>query len=134
MRHEPCGDAWNFAARRGQRMHSPPLWLPALPALRKNPLPRLPVQTARAILSCYSPISIRRALPQSPRCATAGTRAPETEQRDLMAQIIDVIIPADMKPTVRDAMQYVFNRSGYSLCGPDQGHINILFTRPLPTA
>lgn len=65
---------------------------------------------------------------------TLANTAPETEQRDLMAQIIDVNIPANMKPTVRDAMQYVVNRSGYSLCGPDQGHVNILFTRPLPAA
>lgn len=65
---------------------------------------------------------------------TLVNTAPETEQRDLMAQIIDVNIPANMKPAVRDAMQYVVNRSGYSLCGPDQGHVNILFTRPLPAA
>ncbi|MDT3723211.1 pilus assembly protein PilL, partial [Pseudomonas oryzihabitans] len=55
---------------------------------------------------------------------TLVNTAPETEQRDLMAQIIDVNIPANMKPTVRDAMQYVVNRSGYSLCGPEQGHVN----------
>ncbi|EHK70855.1 hypothetical protein PPL19_12688 [Pseudomonas psychrotolerans L19] len=65
---------------------------------------------------------------------TLVNTAPETEQRDLMAQIIDVNIPANMKPTVRDAMQYVVNQSGYSLCGPEQGHVNILFTRPLPAA
>lgn len=65
---------------------------------------------------------------------TLVNTAPEIEQRDLMAQIIDVNIPANMKPTVRDAMQYVVNRSGYSLCGPEQGHVNILFTRPLPAA
>lgn len=65
---------------------------------------------------------------------TLVNTAPETEQRDLMAQIIDVNIPANMKPTIRDAMQYVVNRSGYSLCGPEQGHVNILFTRPLPAA
>jgi len=65
---------------------------------------------------------------------TLVNTAPETEQRDLMAQIIDVNIPGSMKPSVRDAMQYVVNRSGYSLCGPEQGHVNILFTRPLPAA
>lgn len=65
---------------------------------------------------------------------TLVNTAPETEQRDLIAQIIDVNIPADMKPTIRDAMQYVVNHSGYSLCGPDQGHVNILFNRPLPAA
>ncbi|KTT49666.1 pilus assembly protein PilL [Pseudomonas oryzihabitans] len=65
---------------------------------------------------------------------TLVNTAPETEQRDLMAQIIDVSIPASMKPSVRDAMQYVVNRSGYTLCGPEQGHVNILYTRPLPAA
>ncbi|WP_117140435.1 PFGI-1 class ICE element type IV pilus protein PilL2 [Pseudomonas amygdali] len=60
--------------------------------------------------------------------------APETEQRDLMAQIIDVSIPANMHPSVQDAMQYVVSRSGYTLCPPSTGHVNILFTRPLPAA
>ncbi|WP_080765681.1 TcpQ domain-containing protein [Pseudomonas syringae group genomosp. 3] len=60
--------------------------------------------------------------------------APEAEQRDLMAQIIDVSIPANMHPSVQDAMQYVVSRSGYTLCPPSTGHVNILFTRPLPAA
>ncbi|MCH5536062.1 TcpQ domain-containing protein [Pseudomonas syringae pv. syringae] len=60
--------------------------------------------------------------------------APEAEQRDLMAQIIDVSIPANMHPSVEDAMQYVVSRSGYTLCPPSTGHVNILFTRPLPAA
>lgn len=60
--------------------------------------------------------------------------APEAEQRDLMAQIIDVNIPANMHPSVQDAMQYVVDRSGYSLCSPATEHVNILFTRPLPAA
>ncbi len=60
--------------------------------------------------------------------------APEAGQRDLMAQIIDVSIPANMHPSVQDAMQYVVSRSGYTLCPPSTGHVNILFTRPLPAA
>ena len=32
-----------------------------------------------------------------------------------MAQIIDISIPANMHPNVRDAMQYVVDRSGYAL-------------------
>ncbi len=60
--------------------------------------------------------------------------APEAEQRDLMAQIIDVSIPANMHPTVQDAMQYVVSRSGYTLCPATTEHVNILFTRPLPAA
>ncbi len=51
-----------------------------------------------------------------------------------MAQIIDVNIPANMHPNFRDAMQYVLDRSGYSLCSPDTNHVNILYTRPLPAA
>ncbi|ARD11569.1 hypothetical protein H2239_19120 [Pseudomonas savastanoi pv. savastanoi] len=60
--------------------------------------------------------------------------APEAEQRDLMAQIIDVSIPPNMHPSVQDAMQYVISRSGYALCPPTTDHLNILFTRPLPSA
>ena len=59
---------------------------------------------------------------------------PDSGQRDLMAQIIDISIPANMHPNVRDAMQYVVDRSGYSLCSADTGHVNILYTRPLPAA
>ncbi|AMB86042.1 pilus assembly protein PilL [Pseudomonas agarici] len=65
---------------------------------------------------------------------TLVSTLPDSGQRDLMAQIIDVNIPANMHPNIRDAMQYVMNRSGYSLCAADTGHVNILYTRPLPAA
>lgn len=65
---------------------------------------------------------------------TLVSTLPDSGQRDLMAQIIDVNIPANMKSNVRDAMQYVMDRSGYSLCSADTGHVNILYTRPLPAA
>lgn len=65
---------------------------------------------------------------------TLVSTQPDSGQRDLMAQIIDVSIPANMHPSVRDAMQYVVDRSGYSLCSPATGHVNILYTRPLPAA
>ena len=65
---------------------------------------------------------------------TLVSTLPDSGQRDLMAQIIDVNIPANMKPNVRDAMQYVMDRSGYSLCPADKGHVNILYTRSLPAA
>ncbi|NVZ63640.1 TcpQ domain-containing protein [Pseudomonas gingeri] len=65
---------------------------------------------------------------------TLVSTLPDSGQRDLMAQIIDVNIPANMHPNVRDAMQYVVDRSGYSLCPPDTDHVNILYTRPLPAA
>lgn len=65
---------------------------------------------------------------------TLVSTQPDAGQRDLMAQIIDVTIPANMNPNVRDAMQYVVDRSSYSLCPADSGHVNILYTRPLPAA
>ena len=65
---------------------------------------------------------------------TLVSTLPDSGQRDLMAQIIDVNIPANMKPDVRDAMQYVMDRSGYSLCPADTGHVNILYTRSVPAA
>jgi type IV pili sensor histidine kinase/response regulator len=65
---------------------------------------------------------------------TLVSTLPDSGQRDLMAQIIDVSIPANMHPNVRDAMQYVVDRSGYTLCSADTGHVNILYTRPLPAA
>ncbi|WP_339417363.1 MULTISPECIES: PFGI-1 class ICE element type IV pilus protein PilL2 [unclassified Pseudomonas] len=65
---------------------------------------------------------------------TLVSTLPDSGQRDLMAQIIDISIPANMHPNVRDAMQYVVDRSGYSLCSAETGHVNILYTRPLPAA
>ena len=65
---------------------------------------------------------------------TLVSTQPDAGQRDLMAQIIDVTIPSSMNPSVKEAMQYVMSRSGYSLCPADAGHVNILYTRPLPAA
>ncbi|OTH37693.1 pilus assembly protein PilL [Pseudomonas aeruginosa] len=65
---------------------------------------------------------------------TLVSTQPDAGQRDLMAQIIDVTIPSSMNPSVKDAMQYVMSRSGYSQCPADAGHVNILYTRPLPAA
>ncbi len=65
---------------------------------------------------------------------TLVTTQPDASQRDLMAQIIDVTIPSRMNPSVRDAMLYVIERSGYALCPPSSQHVNILYTRPLPAA
>lgn len=65
---------------------------------------------------------------------TLVSTQPDASQRDLMAQIIDVTIPSNMTPSVRDAMLYVVDRSGYALCPPSSQHVNILYTRPLPAA
>ena len=65
---------------------------------------------------------------------TLVSTLPDTGKRELMAQIIDISIPANMHPNVHEAMQYVVDRSGYTLCSADSGHVNILYTRPLPAA
>ncbi|WP_252090661.1 TcpQ domain-containing protein [Pseudomonas sp. MWU13-3659] len=65
---------------------------------------------------------------------TLVSTQPDASQRDLMAQIIDVTIPSSMNPSVRDAMLYVVDRSGYAICPPSSQHVNILYTRPLPAA
>ena len=64
---------------------------------------------------------------------TLVSTEPTTEQRDLLAQIIDVSIPSSLNPSVQDALQYVLQRSGYSLC-PAAEPVKVLFTRPLPAA
>ncbi|ONH51635.1 type IV pili sensor histidine kinase and response regulator [Pseudomonas cedrina] len=64
---------------------------------------------------------------------TLVSTEPTTEQRDLLAQIIDVSIPSNLNPSVQDAMHYVLQRSGYSLC-PAADPVKMLFTRPLPAA
>ncbi|WP_339531448.1 MULTISPECIES: PFGI-1 class ICE element type IV pilus protein PilL2 [unclassified Pseudomonas] len=64
---------------------------------------------------------------------TLVSTEPTTEQRDLLAQIIDVNIPSNLNPSVQEAMHYVLQRSGYSLC-PTTELVKTLFTRPLPAA
>ena len=64
---------------------------------------------------------------------TLVSTEPTTEQRDLLAQIIDVSIPSSLSPSVQEALQHVSQRSGYSLC-PVTASVKMLFTRPLPAA
>jgi conjugative transfer region protein (TIGR03748 family) len=64
---------------------------------------------------------------------TLVSTEPTTEQRDLLAQIINVNIPSSLSPSVQEALQYVLQRSGYSLC-PISESVKVLFTRPLPAA
>lgn len=61
---------------------------------------------------------------------TLVSSAPTADQRDLMAQIVDISIPANMTPNVREAMVYVLDRSGYSLCSTDTAQVSVLYTRP----
>ena len=57
--------------------------------------------------------------------------APQAAQRDPLSQMIDIRIPASLKPTVADAMRYALKQSGYTLCatGPANG---VLYRQPLP--
>ena len=64
---------------------------------------------------------------------TLVSTEPTTEQRDLLAQIIEVSILSSLNPSVQEAMQYVLQRSGYALC-PVTPSVRVLFTRPLPAA
>ncbi|EHS6969164.1 PilL N-terminal domain-containing protein [Escherichia coli] len=57
--------------------------------------------------------------------------APQAAQRDPLSQVIDIRIPASLKPSVADAMRYALKQSGYTLCatGPANG---VLYRQPLP--
>ncbi|MGG4626871.1 pilus assembly protein PilL [Serratia odorifera] len=56
---------------------------------------------------------------------------PAAVQRDPLSQIIDIRIPASVKPTVADALRYSLRQSGYTLCatGPANG---VLYRQALP--
>jgi len=65
---------------------------------------------------------------------TLVSTAPALAQQDLLAQIIDTRIPADMNPTVQQAMQHVLRHSGYGLCPATDKALSTLYSRPLPAA
>lgn len=64
---------------------------------------------------------------------TLVSTEPTPEQRDLLAQLIEVTIPSNLNPSVQDALHHVLQRSGYSLC-PASPSVQVLFSRPLPAA
>ncbi|MGI4841140.1 MAG: PilL N-terminal domain-containing protein [Janthinobacterium lividum] len=57
---------------------------------------------------------------------------PTVEQRDPLLQIIDVHITPTLNATVADALHFVLQRSGYSLCAAIPG-VQTPFSRPLPS-
>jgi len=65
---------------------------------------------------------------------TLVSTQPELAQQDLLAQIVDTRIPADMNPTVQQAMQHVLRQSGYGLCATEDKAVATLYSRPLPAA
>lgn len=64
---------------------------------------------------------------------TLVSTTPLPEQLDLLAQIIDIRIPATLNPTVGEALQHLLQRTGYQLCPePDEGPT--LYRHALPAA
>ena len=109
--------------------------LSACTAQIPNPLPTNPeidsgsnrAQHSRGIAEESHPAELRYG-----RYTLVSTE-PTTAQRDLLAQIIDVSIPSNLNPSVQEAMHFVLQRSGYSLC-PAADPVKVLFTRSLPAA
>lgn len=64
---------------------------------------------------------------------TLVSTEPLPEQLDLLAQIIDIRIPANLNPTVGEALRHLLQRTGYSLCAePSDGPT--LYRHALPAA
>lgn len=57
---------------------------------------------------------------------------PEPAQRDLMRQVVEVVIPPNLDINVGDALRHVLRRSGYRLC--DTADATALYALPLPAA
>ncbi|MCC4607833.1 PilL N-terminal domain-containing protein [Xanthomonas campestris pv. zinniae] len=58
---------------------------------------------------------------------------PETAQRDLLLQVIDITVPPSPQATVGDGLQYLLRYSGYRLCADDAAG-SVLYAQPLPAA
>lgn len=58
---------------------------------------------------------------------------PRADQRDLLAQIVEISIPSTANPTVGDAVRHVLLRSGFRLC-TQTDDLAILLSLPLPAA
>lgn len=56
----------------------------------------------------------------------------EPAQRDLMRQVVEVMIPPNLDTNVGDALRHVLRRSGYRLC--DTADATALYALPLPAA
>lgn len=58
--------------------------------------------------------------------------APTEDQRNLLLQVVDVVVPDTLHASVGDALRHVLLRSGYRLCsGPETDALSVL---PLPAA
>ncbi|MHC8334094.1 PFGI-1 class ICE element type IV pilus protein PilL2 [Pseudomonas sp. LB3P25] len=59
--------------------------------------------------------------------------APDSAQRNLLLQVVDIDLPSAWSVSVGDALRYVLLRSGYRLCASTP-QIEVLFKLPLPAA
>lgn len=109
--------------------------LSACTAQVPNPLPTNPEIDNGSNQAQFSRGTAKESHPPELRYSryTLVNTEPTTEQRDLLAQIIDVSIPSNLNPSVQEAMHYVLQRSGYLLC-PAADPVKVLFTRSLPAA
>lgn len=57
---------------------------------------------------------------------------PQPAQRDLMRQVVEVVIPPSLDSNVGDALRHVLRRSGYRLC--NTADAAALYALPLPAA
>ncbi len=58
---------------------------------------------------------------------------PQAAQQNLLFQVVDVTLPANLHATVGDAIRHVLLRSGFSLCNGNAA-VTALNTLPLPAA
>ncbi|WDJ24476.1 PilL N-terminal domain-containing protein [Xanthomonas campestris pv. raphani] len=58
---------------------------------------------------------------------------PETAQRDLLLQVVDITLPPSPQTTVGEGLQYLLRHSGYRLC-TDGAARSELYAQPLPAA
>jgi type IV pili sensor histidine kinase/response regulator len=65
---------------------------------------------------------------------TLVNTAVSNDQVDLLSQIVDSKIPASMNPTIKEALDHVLLRTGFSLCPPPSPEVVTLYSRPLPAA
>ncbi|MFK9003032.1 PFGI-1 class ICE element type IV pilus protein PilL2 [Pseudomonas pergaminensis] len=109
--------------------------LSACTAQIPTPLPTSPENAGSSNRAQLSRSSAEESHPTELRYGryTLVSTEPTTEQRNLLAQIVDVSIPSNLNPSVQEAMHYVLQRSGYSLC-PVAEPVKIMFTRSLPAA
>lgn len=64
---------------------------------------------------------------------TLVSTSPKADQIDLLSQIVDIRIPSNLSPTVKEAMDYVLRHSGYRLCPGDE-EVQQLYAHSLPAS